>query len=97
MPSRNKQRQTVKKIARITRNKIISLIISLFVIILLLALKAGEPWWPLWIAEHRLRIIGILILAELVLGFSAPVVIEADSNPRALSGPGKNPQMGGDQ
>ncbi len=91
------QRRAIRLLAQITQRRIIFLFIFLLVIILIFALRVGEIWWATWMTEHRTRIIGILILAELILGFSAPTIIEANSNPRTLTGPGKNPQMGGDQ
>jgi len=97
MPRQGSQHQIIRRLALITRRKVIFLIILLVVITLILALRVGEFWWTAWMIENRTRIIGILVLAEIILCFSAPLVIEANSNPRALKGPGKNPQMGGDQ
>lgn len=94
---RKHRRRAIRLLAQITQGRIIFLFIFLLAIILILALRVGEIWWTAWMTEYRTRIIGILILAELILGFSAPTIIEANSNPRALKGPGKNPQMGGDQ
>ncbi len=94
---RKHQRRAIRLLAQITQRRIIYLFILLLAIILILALRVGEIWWATWMVENRTKFIGILILAELVLGFSAPIIIEANSNPRTLTGPGKNPQMGGDQ
>ena len=97
MPKQVKERETIEKFAAITEGRLIFLIAFLLLIILVLMFGVGEIWWPAWIIEYRFRIMGVLILVELILALSAPVIIEADSNPRPLSGPGKNPQLGDDQ
>ena len=94
MSRENNQRRAIRLLAQITQRRITFLFILLLAIILIFTLRVGEMWWTAWMTEHRTRIIGILILAELILGFSAPLVIEANSNPRTLTGPGKNPRMG---
>jgi hypothetical protein len=66
-----------------------------FLVIILLALMrgVGEIWWPRWMIDHQNQIEGILGLAVICLLLTSPIIIEADSNPRALSGPGKNPKV----
>jgi hypothetical protein len=54
--------------------------------------QAGEIWWPAWLVEYRRQIIGIIVLAIICVIIASPIIIEADTNPRALSGPGKNPK-----
>jgi len=72
----------------------LSLLIA-FLIVLLLALmfRAGDVWWPIWVVEHQKQAMGIIGLAIVCLVLLAPVIIEADSNPRGLDGPGKNPYL----
>jgi hypothetical protein len=45
-----------------------------------------------WMIAHRTQIIGILLLILFIMILVSPVLIEANSNPRTLSGPGKNPK-----
>ena len=72
----------------------LSLLIA-FLIVLLLALifRAGDAWWPVWVVEHQKQAMGIIVLAIVCLVLLSPVIIEADSNPRGLDGPGKNPYL----
>ncbi|HET9905336.1 MAG TPA: hypothetical protein VFQ23_01810, partial [Anaerolineales bacterium] len=54
----------------------------------ILIFRAGESLWPLWVVENRLRIIAILLLVIICLIVVFPIMIEASTNPRTLSGPG---------
>lgn len=71
----------------------LTLLIAFLVVVLLgLIFSLGEAWWPTWLLEHRTQVEGIIVLAVSCLILLSPVIIEADSNPRPLSGPGKNPE-----
>jgi len=63
-------------------------------IALIFIFKVGEVGWPEWMIEYRLSIIGITLFIAVVLMVSSPVIIEVNSNPRPLSGPGHNPKEG---
>jgi len=81
-----------KQIARTVKRRLAALIAFLLVSLLVLLLKVGAGWWPGWIIEHRAQIEGMLSLAIILLILLSPILVEASSNPRTLSGPGKNPE-----
>lgn len=81
-----------KRIARITKQWLVGLAALLATIALLFIFKVGQGLWPVWMIAHRTQIIGILLLILFVVILLSPVLIEANSNPRTLSGPGKNPK-----
>ncbi len=69
----------------------------LAILLLLLALlifKAGVTVWPDWLVHYRSVFIGVLGLAVIFLGLMTPVILEFMKDPRPLSGPGKNPEIG---
>lgn len=72
----------------------LSLLIALLIALLLaVTFRAGDVWWPIWMVEHQKQIAGVIVLAILCLILLSPVIIEADSNPQPLDGPGKNPYL----
>jgi hypothetical protein len=81
-----------KQIARTVQRRLALLIVIFIVILLALLLKIGEGWWPGWLIEHHRQFEGMIVLAVILLMLLSPIVAEASSNPRALSGPGKNPE-----
>jgi hypothetical protein len=83
-----------KRIARLTKKALTWLIASLIAIILGLLLQVGEAWWPAWVITNRTELAGMLLLLVMFLILLLPIMIEFNSNPRALSGPGKNPREG---
>jgi hypothetical protein len=82
-----------KQIARAVKRGLVLFIAVLTSLLLALMLGAGEAWWPIWIIQHRAQAAGILILVIIVLILLSPLIIEASSNTRTLSGPGKNPYI----
>ncbi len=83
-----------KRIARITKQGLIGFIMFLLAIILVLILRVGDFLWPAWMIEYRSLIAGILAFAVIFLLLLSPIIIEFNSKPRILSGPGKNPEQG---
>ncbi len=92
MRKRLHKRDSQKQIAQTITNRLITLIGFLIVILIVLIFKLGEVWWGSWLVEHRTQIIGFIALITLLLIFSSPILVEASSNTRTLSGPGKNPK-----
>jgi hypothetical protein len=88
-----KNREGRKRFARIMKHRLTLLIALLIVLLLALIFRAGNIWWPVWLVEHQKQIAGVIVLAILCLVLLSPVIIEADSNPRGLDGPGKNPYL----
>lgn len=81
-----------KQIARTMKRRLAILVGFLITILLVLMLGVGEVWWPVWLIAHRTQIEGSLVLIVILLILLSPILIEANSNPRVLSGPGKNPE-----
>lgn len=80
-----------QQIAETTTMRLGLLILFVLLIILILIFRIGEVWWFQWMIEYRTPLIGIMSFFEILLALSSPVIIEADTNPRPLSGLGKNP------
>jgi hypothetical protein len=91
-PGSHKESEYRKQVAEITKRKLFLLIIFLAAISLLLALRAGEGFWPLWMIDYRKQIMGVILLIMVFLMLLSPLIVEVNSNPRALSGPGKDPR-----
>ena len=87
-----KDRESKEQIARTVKRRLALLIGFLIAILLVLTLRVGEVWWPGWLIAHRTQTEGILALAVILLILLSPILIEANSHPRVLSGPGKNPE-----
>lgn len=88
---RHKERASRQQIARAAKKRLTLLIAVLTAILLALIFKVGQGWWPAWMILHRGQIEGMILLAIVLLILLSPIIVEASSNPRALSGPGKYP------
>jgi hypothetical protein len=92
MPRIRRHRQenlTREQIAEATRWRLF-----LSAICFVLALRVGEGVWPLWIIDYRKQIMGVVLLILVFLTLLSPLIVEVNSNPRTLSGPGKDPRQG---
>ncbi len=89
---RSKERESRNQIAQTVKQRLVLLISFLLAILLGMIFRVGEALWPLWMVEYRLRIVAILLLAVIFLILLSPIIVEANSNTRTLSGPGKNPK-----
>jgi hypothetical protein len=87
-----KDSESRKQIAQTVKRRLVLLIGVLTVILLVLLLAVGEDWWPIWLIAHRTQTAGIVALVVILFILLSPILVEASSNPRALSGPGKNPE-----
>jgi hypothetical protein len=74
------------------KRRLAVLIGFLIAILLGLLFRVGEVWWPVWMIAYRTQTAGIFALAVILLILLSPILVEANSNPRVLSGPGKNPE-----
>ena len=81
-----------KRIANVMKQRLVLLITFLSAILIGLIFQVGKSWWPVWMIEYQRQITGILLLAIICSIVASPIIIEADTHPRALSGPGKNPK-----
>jgi hypothetical protein len=77
------------KMARITGTVLKFLMAFLSIAALVLMFKLGEIFWPAWMIEYRLQIMGVVLLALILLIFSSPLMIHVTSHTRTLSGPGR--------
>ncbi len=89
-------REDTKQKVRTTKRRLILVIGVLAAVLALLIFRAGAAWWPAWLVNSRVLIMGILGFLVLFLGLLSPIIIEVSRNPRTLSGPGKNPYQGGE-
>ncbi|MFZ6029578.1 MAG: hypothetical protein ACOYYS_17835 [Chloroflexota bacterium] len=85
-----------QNIARTMKQRLALLITVLATATLLMVFKVGDTMWPMWLADHRQQITGFLLLSLIFVIFLTPILIEANINPRPLSGPGKRPMDMGD-
>ena len=90
---RLKERESIKQIARVTKLRLALIITFLSLILILLIFRVGEVLWPAWMIDYRRLIIGIILVPVVFLTLMSPIIIEANSNPRVLSGPGKDPRQ----
>src|SRR5215207_6531443 len=91
MQRRRKDLESRDQIARTVKQRLGLLISFLGAILLIMILRIGQVLWPLWMVEYRLRIAAILHLAIICLILLSPIIVEASSNTRTLSGPGDSP------
>ena len=90
------QRRDRQRIIRTTKRRLIGLIAFLSILALPLIFKWGETSWPLFLIESRGVFLSFLLLAILAIIAISPLIIEVNSKPRPLSGPGRNPYHGWD-
>lgn len=83
--------QIREKIAEKTIWAIVIVVLVLIIGLLLFVFRIGEATYPTWMIEYRNPIIGILLSIIFIVILSSPLIIEVNSNPRRLSGPGKHP------
>jgi len=93
----SKRAMTKIDVVRKTKRRLALVLTILAVPLALLIFKAGFSMWPEWLVHWRMVLIGILAVAVMFLGLMSPIIIEFTKDPRPLSVPGKNPEMGGDQ
>ena len=89
---RYKELEDREKIAELVKRRLVVLISFLIAILLVMIFRVGEALWPLWLVEHQSRVVAILLLVIICSILLSPIMIEATSNTRTLSGPGKNPK-----
>ncbi len=97
MPKKRKQLKISDKkqyIARITKKRLTILISSLLAILAFFIFKPGVDFWPEWMVYERRVFIAILGIISLFLILMSPIIVVTESDPRPLSGPGKNPKTG---
>lgn len=88
-----KTKPNVKKAVQTVKQRLIALISILGVGVAILFFKIGETWWPQGLMDYRLRIIGVLVFALLIVTASFPLFIESAKRPRTYPGLGKNPYI----
>ena len=85
--------QIREKIAEKTIWAIAILVFVLVIGLLVLVFRIGESVYPVLVIENRNPTIEILLSIIIVVILSSPLIVEANSNTRRLSGPGKNPHL----
>lgn len=88
---RRKERQRIEQTARIISERLAEIITILLAMLAYLYFKAGVALWPLWLVSHRERVMVLVTFVLAIMILLSPVIVEAGSNPRPLSGPGRRP------
>lgn len=88
------QKREKQRIIRVTKRRLIALVAFLSALALPLLFKLGEDGWPLFLIQYRGVILSFLLFAIFAIIAISPLIIEVNSNPRPLSGPGKDPRQG---
>ena len=78
----------IQEIAEATRQGLIFVILILLAIMAVLFFKIGGFFWPAWLIEYRIALMVVNSFIIVSLTLLSPIIIEANSNPRPLSGPG---------
>ena len=91
--SREEREMVIEQIAERVTRRLGLWITFLLITIAVLLFRVGEDFWPMWLVDYRLRIIALLVLFTIGSILLSPLIIEHSKNPRALSGPGKNPYI----
>ncbi len=83
-----------QRIARITKRRLAIFIAILAIILAFLIFKPGYDYWPAWLIASWGAIIAILGFATVLIIVMSQIIVVTESDPRPLSGPGKNPKHG---
>ena len=86
-----KDREARERMALTVKKRLALLIAVLLAIVLILTFRVGNAWWPAWLSEYRVLLRGVLLFSVVLVFLLSPIIVEANSNPRTLSGPGKWP------
>ena len=96
--SKNRKKRKVfdskQQLARITKKRLTVLITSLLVAVAFFILKPASDSWPVWMIDIREGFIAIVGFITILLILMSPIIVVTESDPRPLSGPGKNPKTG---
>ena len=90
---RRNQKEGQNQTAQTLKRRLVFLISFLSVSITVLVFRVGEKLWPVWMVDHRSRMIAILLLALVFVILLSPLIIESSRRPRDFPGPGKNPYI----
>jgi hypothetical protein len=96
MPKKRRQLKISDKkryIAQITKKRLTLLIISLLAALAFFIFKPGFDFWPEWMVYARRAFILLLGIISFFLILMSPIIVATESDPRPLSGPGKNPYL----
>ncbi len=86
--------RTNARAGKTVKRWLVGILIALTSILALLALKAWLPLWPEWLGHYRPVFVAIFLYSDTFLAAMTPIIIAYKNDPRPLSGPGKNPEMG---
>jgi len=81
-----------ERIAKATRRGLIIVLSILIALLGFLLFKIGGNHWPAWMVDLRTLFMAIIGFLVIFISLMSPIMIEVNSNPRTLSGPGKNPK-----
>lgn len=90
---RRKLLENKHRIARITKKRLAVLMICLLAALAFFIFKVGQDYWPSWMIEIRKGVIAIAGILTVLLILMSPIIVATESDPRPLSGPGKDPRF----
>jgi uncharacterized RDD family membrane protein YckC len=90
----HKDHEHKKRIARFTTIGLGIVIAFLLVTALGLILGVGDFLFPGSLIEYRNSVAGVLLFIVIILMLLSPVIVDFNSDPRQLPGPGKDPRGG---
>ena len=87
-------KEEMEQIADVTAHWLLVTISCLIAVFVILLLKIGQTYWPIWLIENRRQGLAVVLLITTVVTLLSPLIIEVNSNPRPLKGPGRGPRYG---
>ena len=92
----HKKRGAANSIAQITIDGLVTSITILLSLIFVLIFKLVDSLWPAGVIDYRNQIAGVLAFIVFMLILMSPIIVEFNTHPRPLKGPGKYPGGGWD-
>jgi len=98
-----KKDHEIAQIRKQLRKRILGVVLLVIAVLsgllfLLSLTNVQNAWFPVWLIKIWPRVIAVFVLVMIASVIILPTAIEANLNPRSLSGPGKTPEgvVGGD-
>jgi len=84
------QLEEKRRVAQKTRRALSLDLTCLIIPLIVLISGVGQTFWPAWMVDYRTALVAFLLVLVIFFALMAPVIIEFSSDPRPLSGPGRN-------
>ena len=93
MRRHHKKRGAATSITQITIDGLVTLVTILLASIFILVFRVVDSLWPAGMIDHRNEIAGVLAFIVFFVILLAPIIVEFNTHPRPLDGPGRNPYL----